>query len=272
MRRRRCEQRRLRRRASAAEFAARGLVASRAGIAERWGYRTRLARPRCSRARSVAPRGAPSGRVLPAARARPGLPERSDRAARRRVGRRARRGAARCSRHAGWDGRRAARGAGAWRGVRRREAVAAGVVRGAGRRRWPRTACRRCSSAAAADRSSADAELSGVALERDAVADRSGRHDRSADARRRAGAVPRARHERLGRHASGGRRRHAGHRGVRSDRRARRPGRIGDAPRSSLDAHVWCRPCMLRECPLDHGACAASRRRRCWPRRARQPL
>ena len=64
-------------------------------------------------------------------------------------------------------------------------------------------------------------------------------------------AVPRARDERLGRDALGAAL------GVAvtavfgpTDERATRP--LGDAPRRADASDVWCRPCMLRECPLDH--------------------
>ena len=114
-------------------------LASRAGIPERWGYRTDWRGALLTRARRRADRRA-SGRVLPAARPRAGLPERT---ARRRASTfrptRARRGRrALMRRRLGRP--RAARRARAGRGVRRREAVAAGVVRRARARRSRATA------------------------------------------------------------------------------------------------------------------------------------
>ena len=45
-------------------------------------------------------------------------------------------------------------------------------------------------------------------------------------------------------------------RGVRPDRRARdgaaARATAGVAPHAILTGAVWCRPCMLRECPIDH--------------------
>ena len=123
-------------------------------IAERWGYATdwrgwlltrRVARP----ARSRAP-----GRLLPAAQRGA---RRSDRPARRRacsapptpLARRTR-----AARDAGWDGATPLVGVRAGRGIRRREAVAAGPCRRAGRRA-SRAAALSVLVGAAADRGTA---------------------------------------------------------------------------------------------------------------------
>ena len=107
------------------------VLASRAGIPERWGYRTgwrgRLADPRYR-----PPIRPASGSVLSTARQRARFSERSNRAAGPRTVRGARRGGAPLD--GGRLGRTdAARRACAGRGVRRRQALAAGVFRRARR-------------------------------------------------------------------------------------------------------------------------------------------
>ena len=122
----------------------------RAGIAERWGYRTDWRAALLTRA-IAAPTGVHQVELLPASRARARVRERtavsrdipmSGGAARRLARATARRRLGR---------RRAARGRCAGRGVRRRQALAAGVVRGARARRCRPMACARCWLGSAAD-------------------------------------------------------------------------------------------------------------------------
>ena len=123
------------------------LLAYRAGIPERWGYRTDWRGLLLTR--GVDARPPSSGRGVSASGCGARIRERSGGAARRGAGRRARRRSGASAAPAGMAGR-AARGARAGRGLRRREALAGGVVRRARRATWQRTASRRCSSAAPA--------------------------------------------------------------------------------------------------------------------------
>ena len=137
------------------------------------------------------------------------------------------------------------------------------AARSAGRRRrlrrWPRswrpTASTAVMVGAGADRgrSRRRASLASAAAAPGADVCQSHRPHRSADARGRAGAVPRA-GDRTTRARCTWRPRSASPVTAMfgpTDERATRP--IGDAPRAVADrTTAWCRPCMLRECPLDH--------------------
>ena len=106
-----------------------------------------------------------------------------------------------------------------------------------------------------------------------AVIDLSGRTDLD-DARQRARAGARGRRQRFGRDAPGGCRRHQGGRRVRRDQRvedrAAGGGRRRARAASIVAADVWCRPCMLRECPIDHRCMTADQRADGVPRPMRR--
>ena len=112
------------------------LTAWRAGVPERWGYRTDWRRLLLTRAIDRAAGRPPSDRVLPAPRAALGFRERTRRQPRIDVAPALREAGADALREAGWDGRDAARGDCARRGVWRR--------RSAGRRRRSRSCGARC--------------------------------------------------------------------------------------------------------------------------------
>ena len=109
-----------------------------------------------------------------------------------------------------------------------------------------------------ADRSACDGHRAPAAADRhaDQPADRFLRQERSADAGRRAVAGARGGVERFRRDAPGRRGRHEGGRGLRRrpTRRARRRSRQAPTRRAPVVVthEVFCRPCMLRECPIDH--------------------
>ena len=199
-------------------------IARRAGIPERWGYRSDFRAVLLSRALAPPPARA-SGGVLPGSRSSPRLSKRTARTAARGIVPSCARPPPHCCSAAGWDGRGAARGAGAGRGLRRRETVAGGVVRA----RWPND-CRRTAIAVVLIGGPADrGGRCGVAGASDAGGSghRSDRPDQPAGARRRSRSVPDAGHQRFGRDAPRRRPRRERGRDVRSDQRARNPSARG---------------------------------------------